>query len=77
MDPTASRSSGDSVLVTNIRTSAASVPTTELSVDVEKCAETRTIWAIAVTPTIARKTPKTMMKRTGRGMRRGVPNMVG
>ena len=34
------------------------------------------VWATAVTPTITRKIPKTRNSRTGRGTRRGRPNMV-
>ena len=52
------------------------MPTTEFRADVEKCVVTMRIWAIAVMPTMAMNAPKTMMKRTGRGVRRRVPNML-
>ena len=51
------KSSGETKLRTKARTTVVSVPTTELSVLVEKCAETMTAWAVAVTPTITRKMP--------------------
>ena len=38
--------------------------------------ETMRIWAMAVIPTMAMNTPKTMMKRTGRCVRLGVPNVL-
>jgi len=67
------KSSGDTKLRTNARTTVVSVPTTELSVFVEKWAETMTAWAVAVTPTMTRKMPYTSRSRTGFGMRAGRP----
>ncbi len=51
------KSSGDTKLRTKARTIVVSVSTTELSVLVEKWAETMTAWAVAVMPTITRKMP--------------------
>ena len=55
--PAGPRSSGDRLLVTNRRTSAASAPTVELSVVAEKSAETSAAWVTEVRPTITRKIP--------------------
>ena len=51
------KSSGETKLRTKARTTVVSVLTIELSVFVEKCAETMTACAVAVTPTIIRKMP--------------------
>ena len=51
------KSSGETKLRTKARTTVVSVLTSELSVFVEKCAETMTACAVAVTPTIIRKMP--------------------
>ena len=62
----AAKSSGETKLPTKARTSAVSVPTIELRVFVEKCAETMAACAVAVTPTIIRKMPNTSISTTGR-----------
>jgi hypothetical protein len=51
------KSSGDTKLDTKARTTVVSVLTIELRVLFEKCAETITACAVAVTPTIIRKMP--------------------
>ena len=43
--------------MTKARIVAASLPTRPFSVADEKCAPTRTDWAVAAVPTIARKAP--------------------
>ena len=50
-------SPGETYVLTTLRMSAASVPTTDDSVDVEKLDETSIVWAVAVTPTMTRKIP--------------------
>ena len=55
--PSASMSPGETYVLTTLRMSAASVPTTDDSVDVEKLDETSIVWAVAVTPTMTRKIP--------------------
>ncbi len=55
--PPLPRSSGDRLLETNRRTIAASAPTVELSVVAEKSADTSTVWATAVSPTMTMKIP--------------------
>ena len=44
-------------MLTTLRTSAASVPTTDCIVDEVKFVDTIIVWAVAVTPTMTRKIP--------------------
>ena len=52
--------------MTNALVVAASLPTTSLRADAEKCAETSADWAVAVMPTSARNAPYTRIRRIGR-----------
>ena len=71
-----SRSAGRRNVLTTLRTSAASVLTTDSRVVVEKLADTMIVCAAAVTPTMTRKMPYTRTNNTGLRTRAGLPNKL-